>query len=546
VPATLFNIAKRFDKAKKFEEAKGVCKLILQWYPESPYVSNAQIYISKRDILSLIESKKYTEVQPALDKLISDFGKHPDLPEALYAIAGGYSNAKKFKGAEDVYKQLIEIFPDSPYAEKARFRAPKIHIFYLIGSGKFDEVQPALDKFVADFLDNPDVPGIIYWFAKELELAKEYEEAKSIYKKVALDYPDNPHSVKAQLAVSKIDALLFIESEQDTEAQRTLDNLIANFRDNPDLPDAIFQIADEYYKVAFRHKKEGFEDQARELYQKAIAIWGKMTQELPPNAKYTPRAYYCSAVVYSQELSEYQKGIEYYQKILSTWPKYKYAWHAQFLVGKYYEMLKNSGSLSAAEADPQIEEAYTAVLEKYPDSESAPYAAIKLGELNFKKGNLDKSLEYFDWVWKKNSEAEGEPAIASALYQLGWTYEKVGELKLAVRAWDKFIEMVDTRESPDSILVLYTALKLGRLNFKLARWDMAAKYLELFLQRITWSKDQDNIVDALYYMGQSYEKMGESDLAAEIYDIFTKMAQPSDARIKFLTARIKKLRGAEK
>jgi TolA-binding protein len=443
VPATLFNIAKRYDKAKKFEEAKSVCQLILQRHPDIPYVSNAQIYISKRDILSLIESKKYTEVQAALDKLIADFASHPDLPEALYAIAGGYSNAKKFKGAEDVYKQLIEIFPDSPYAEKARFQAPKIHIFYLIGSGKFDEVQTAIDKFVADFLDNPDVPGIIYWFAKELELAKEYEEAKSVYQKVAFNYPDNPHYFKAKLGASKIDAVLFIESEQDAEAENVLGNLISNFRDNPDLPDAIFQIADEYYKVAFRHKKEGFEDQARELYQKAIAIWGKMTQELPPNAQYTPEAYYSSAVVYSQELDEHQKGIEYFQKIVDNWPKYEYAWHAQFFVGMYYEKLRDSGGILASEANPKIEQAYKAVIEKYPDSESYLDAALKLGQLNVKKEQWAEVAYYFELFLQKKPD---DPRSIGVIYDLGTIYQKMGELTLAAEMYRLFIKMADPND----------------------------------------------------------------------------------------------------
>ena len=443
VSATLFNIAKRYDKAKKFEEAKSVCQLILQRHPDSPYVSNAQIYISKRDILSLIESKKYTEIQPALDKLIADFGSHPDLPEALYAIAGGYSNAKKFKGAEDVYKQLIEMFPDNTYAEKARFRAPKIHIFYLIASGKYDEVQADIDKFVADFLDNPDVPGIIYWFAKELELAKEYQKAKSIYQKVAFDYPDNPHSIKAQLGALKIDALLFIESEQDEEAQRTLDNLIDNFRDNPDLPDAIFQIADKYYNLATWHDKEELEDQAREFYRKAITIWGKMIQELQPNANYTPRSYYCSAVAYSQELGEYAKGIGHYQQIVDNWPKYKYAWDAQFLIGRSYEALKKSGSLPPSEADAKIQQAYQAVIEKYPDSNDAPSAALKLGQMSFSAGKWSDAAYYFELFLQKNKGQTPKLVFVNTLYDLGRAYEQIGQLDAAVQTYRSFIETAE-------------------------------------------------------------------------------------------------------
>ncbi|MBW8042472.1 MAG: LamG domain-containing protein, partial [Planctomycetes bacterium] len=93
-PATLYNIAKRYDGLKKFEEAKGVCQLILQQHPDSSSASGAQIYISKRNIVSCIESKNFNQAQKELDNLIADVNDHPDLPKALLTIAVSYGWAK--------------------------------------------------------------------------------------------------------------------------------------------------------------------------------------------------------------------------------------------------------------------------------------------------------------------------------------------------------------------------------------------------------------------------------------------------------------------
>jgi len=226
-------------------------------------------------------------------------------------------------------------------------------------------------------------------------------------------------------------------------AEAVVNELIADFNDEPNLPQAIFQIADKYYNLAIWQKKEGHEDQSKEFYRKAIAIWGKMIQELPPNANYTPRAYYCSAVCYSQELAEHQKGIEYFQKIVDNWPKYKYAWDAQFLIGRSYEALRKSGSLPPSEADAKIEQAYQAVIEKYPDSNDAPYAALKLGQMSFRSGKWPDAAYYFELFLQKNKGQTPNLMFMNTLYELGQAYERMGELDAALQTYRSFIKTAE-------------------------------------------------------------------------------------------------------
>ena len=185
---------------------------------------------------------------------------------------------------------------------------------------------------------------------------------------------------------------------------------------------------------------------------------------MPLSADYTPRAYWCSAVVYSQELGECTKGIEYYQHILDNWPDYKYVWYAQFLLGRYYEKLQKTGALPKSEAEAKIDGAYEAVIEEYPDCRLVPVAALKLGRRNFKRG-----------------------------------------------------------QSSD-----------------------AAHYLGLFVQKHAGRTPNHVFITALYDLERSYEKMGDSYLAAEVYRIFVEMAEPDDSRLKTAKAKLKELEGAEK
>jgi TolA-binding protein len=366
LPATLYDIAKRYDKLKKFEEAKGVCQLILQRYPDSLSAHGAQLYLSGRNIMSLIESKKYTTAQEEFNILIADFNDHPDFAEALCSIAQSYEWPRKFEQAKSIYERAALLDPNNPYVAEAQFNAPKLHIFSLIKSGDYNDAEAAIDEFTVDFAKNPALPGVVYWFGKEFEAAKKYERAKSIYQQVVWRYPESSHASKALLAASKMDVLSLIESGEDKAAQVALDKLIADFNDHPDSPEAVFVVGEQYYNEAFWCENDGLEAEARDNFRKTIIIWERIITELPPHSPYTPQAYYLSAVCY-RRIGEYENAIEYCQKVLDDWPDYKRAWHTQFMIGRCYEKLKKQGSIPSSEASLKIKEAYQKLIENYPD-----------------------------------------------------------------------------------------------------------------------------------------------------------------------------------
>lgn len=340
VPATLYNIAKKYDGSRKYEEARGVFELILKQYPGSSPATNAQIYLSKRNILALIESKDYTKAQAELDKLTTDFVGHPDLAEAMYAIAERYELPGKYEEAKSLYEQIVQLCPDSPYAAKARYDGPEIHIFSLIASGKYIEAQQAIDKFTADFVDYPRLPGTLYWFAKRLDAAGQYEQARNIYQQLAWQYPDDAHAVKALIGAGKVHALSLIQAGDDTGAQKVLDRLIADFSGDPDLPEPVFVIGEAYYNKAFQKENEGLDNEAKDQFRKAIGIWERIIRELPESAT-TACTYDFVADCY-RRLAEYKKAIKYYQEILSNWPDYERAWNTPFLIRYCSQQLEKS------------------------------------------------------------------------------------------------------------------------------------------------------------------------------------------------------------
>jgi TolA-binding protein len=368
-PATLYDIAKRYDGLEKIEEAKGVCQLILQQHPNSPSADGAQLYLARRNIMSNIKSKNYPEAQAELDTLIDDFNDHQDFAASLCAIAQSYEWPRKFEKAEILYEQAAQLDPNDPYVIKAQFNCPKLHIFSLIKSEDYNDANVAIDKFTSDFDKHPAVPGVVYWFAKEYEASKAYDKAKDMYQKIARQYPKSSHAAQALLQASKVDVFSLIESGDDAAVHWALDILIADFNDHKDLPVTILEIGEQYYNIALRNKNKGLAAESEEYFQKANAVWERIITELPPS-RTTPEAYFLSAESY-RYLDEQVKAAEYYQNVVDNWPDFKYSWHSQFLVARIYRNLKHLNAMPESEANPKIKAAYERILQDYPDSSAA-------------------------------------------------------------------------------------------------------------------------------------------------------------------------------
>jgi len=395
-PATLYDIAKRYDGLEKIEEAKGVCQLILQQHPNSPSASGAQLYLARRNIMSNIKSKNYTEAQAELDTIIADFNDHPDFAASLCAIAQSYEWPRKFEKAESLYERAAKLDPNDPYVIKAKFNWPKLHIFSLIKSEDYNDANVAIDKFNSDFDKHLALPDVVYWFAKEFEAAKVYGKAKDIYQKVVSQYPKSTHAAQALLQASKVDVLSLIESGDDDEVHRALDTLIVDFNYHPDLPETVFEIGEKYYYKAFEDPKKCAKVKSEENLYKSKDIWVRIVEQWPQSKSIgLKHAQYFTAVCY-RRFGEYEKAITNYQKVVDNWPDYQYAWSAQYLIGSCYEKLKYYNSLPESEADPKIEEAYKAIVEKYPDSAMVPTASLKLGHLNLKRGQKIEAVIYFE------------------------------------------------------------------------------------------------------------------------------------------------------
>jgi len=251
-------------------------------------------------------------------------------------------------------------------------------------------------KLLSEFSGNRYKPRAIHNTAWEYRKAGRYDKADQLSQYVVDNQSGNEDMMWVKTGIARLNIAL----GNDAAVEKTIDILIADFNDHPELSTAIFILGEEYYNKAFNTKGDPNSPDAKpeEYYRKALAVWERIVAELPQSESTdTAHAYYFSAVCY-RNLGNYEKAVEYFQKVVTDWPNYQYAWSAQCLIGECYEKLRDSGKIPKSEAEPEIEKAYYAVIEKYPDCSLVGHACLKLGDMYLQKGERDKAgacLELF-------------------------------------------------------------------------------------------------------------------------------------------------------
>jgi len=243
------------------------------------------------------------------------------------------------------------------------------------------------------------------------------------------------------MGLSRMGILSLIDANDDPNAFAAIDNLVKDFNGCPELPMAVSLIGENYYAKGHKMQYSGLQDLAKEKYEKSIIVREIVIEQLPFSSELTPRAYYLSAVLYSHYLGQYEKGIEYFQKVVETWPDYQFAWNAQFFIGLYYEILRNTGAISQSEANPKIEQAYQAVIENYPDSEPAGHVALKLGWMYFQQEQWEQAIRYFEFFLDRFPDQLG-----TVIWPLGQSYEKTGQTETAIDYYQAFIGFSDPND----------------------------------------------------------------------------------------------------
>lgn len=440
----LWEIANRYDKFKAFRYSKALCKEIVTNYPEDEYAAYAGLQSAKLEIYELIDAGDYESADLAVSQIISDFAGHKQHSRRLYEIAKRYEHKGGLANAKALYARIAADYPNDKYGSAAAIQLERLNIYEPIDAGNYEAADSAVSQMKADFNGHPLLFSRLDSIAERYGTVGEIAAAERIYEQVIQNHPDNSLASKAELGISRTNVISLITSQDYDQAEAAFDKMIADFNGHPDLAEAIFIIGEKYYYDALDDVNVGLTEQAKANFTRTVSVWDRIiTEPFEPNSIFVQDAYYFAGYCYGQ-LGEYEKAIQYWQKIVDDWPNYKYAWNAQSRIASSYYMLGNSGVMTQSEAHSQIEQTYKSVVENCPDCPSVKDASIWLGYLNYSKGQWADAAMYFELFLEK---APDDQQLVDVLYRLGRAYQKMGELSLEAEVYSAFVEIADPNDT---------------------------------------------------------------------------------------------------
>jgi len=378
-------------------------------------------------LYSKIEMDTYSKA--ALDKLTVDFATYSepnDVAQALFDIARQYEWSAKYIEANKVFQQIMDEQAQSWYVNRANLAVVRTNVMSLIESGKEQEAQTAIDNLTADFGWHEELPGAIYGFAKRYEWSHKYEQANNIYLQLVQQYPESVWAGKAPLTVVRTNIASLITEGQETEAQAAIDSLVVNYSGNPDLPEALDNIAHRYEWTG--------------KYDKALNLYEQIAQQYPESIYAGTAEMEISKVgilmlIESGNDSEGETALD---NLITDFNDVRGLAAAVSRVAEQYQFnaqqLEDEGTAGVEEIQDCLSKAamiWERVINDYQDIVVVPQACRYAGDCYRKLGEFAKSAACYQ---KIIDDYPGNSMAWHALFMVGRNYEDLGKAGLVPQA----------------------------------------------------------------------------------------------------------------
>jgi len=412
-----------YRKLEQHDKTRKVYRYVVDNWPNK----DRAVFSQRGIVLCSLELQNQAAADAGTQQLLQNFAADKNIAQAIWAIAKVYKEKQKWGRMRPLCEYILQNHPgykDAIWAQQALIVAS-------INQEDTAGFDAGLQALFAKFSSHKKTPLAVYKTARQLE-SKNDIKARELCQYIVDNHPDHDYAPLAKVNLGQIK----VRQGDEVAAEAIFDEVLNRYKNHPRLPQAVHLMAEGYLdqaiameqsaaqqmgsaKYAQTVREQGRPEAVKDYCRRAIEKWQTTIHELPPAPRYTEQAWYFTGVVYRRHLREPEKALQYYQKIVEQWPDYEYVWSAQSMIALCYETLARSGQMTAQEAEPKIEQAYEAVLERYPGGPLTERAVLNLGQLNFRKGQWDKAASYFGLFLEKYPNSSH---WHHALVSLGITY----------------------------------------------------------------------------------------------------------------------------
>jgi len=481
LPKAIYEIARKYEAARKRQDAQGL------YDPNDEY----PLWARGRMVVLGIEFADAQRAQQAMDDLIADSRVHPNVNRLFSDIAGhrpatyrtrrteyyeqldggpgvytGSSGgpARNHAEAQLLYEYVIEQHPRTLYALHALKNLASRNIagvrnhpeaiviskaggrsVYLLNEERLQKAAECVDNLCQDFSGHRDFPAAIFHLAERYRwsLDQRPELAERLYRRLIDKYKHTEYHIKAWKSL----VLLYLDTGEELRGTETLQELLRDNANDPDLPRLLYDIAF-HLETEERDKP----DRAEPLYQYlvrqypktryAILARGRLLgiriksgddKALLPGLdqllndfekdKATPKAILDVARSFAYA-SNHTGEIEVLEFFCEQFPDSPDMCHAIYRIGYAYRLLREYETAAKY---------YKRVFNDYPRSTYARHLPKSIGRLYKSAGDAEQAIYWFD----RQSEQSG--------YELGADralFDKYTVYRDLLKDYDKAIDII--------------------------------------------------------------------------------------------------------
>ena len=259
----LLEQAKTYQEQKQYDQAEAIYLQIITGYPGSDYALEAQ----KQLTLTYIATDRQQQADTAFGQLVTGFYGHTGITQAVWQIAKGYEQTKKYDKALELHQYNVQQFSPDRHAMWSQTEIIYLHI----NRGENAAADAACDKLITVFSEQETLPKEIHQIATKYNQLKRNDKALELYQYNAEHCSkDNIYTMWSQVEIIKS----HIHNDNNAAADTACDTLLNVFSEQPTLSKEVYQIADLYNKA-------GESTKAGRLYQHVVDNWPKSDQAVP-------------------------------------------------------------------------------------------------------------------------------------------------------------------------------------------------------------------------------------------------------------------------
>jgi tetratricopeptide (TPR) repeat protein len=301
----LLRIGQEISWRRQYGDSKYVLDRLIELYPQSLAVNKAKLWSARAAACELIKDKNNDDALNVIDKMISDFDGQPDLADSVQWISKecewtngeSFGKADRYDTARLIYQRLQK-FSNPDVAKQAEWNAQRMayrtKILTLMDKGDENEIDTTIDQMAVDLAGRPELANDLFWIASWYD--EQYHKptkGMALYERIAIEFPDSNESKESIGRVINIAN----EIEEKTGAEGVVDSLVARLKQRlqrtNSLANVLQRLGGTYYIKGLEKEQNGLDNEATQLFKKAISVWEDVIGQFPNSVAATRAKYLC-------------------------------------------------------------------------------------------------------------------------------------------------------------------------------------------------------------------------------------------------------------